>query len=271
MRTVAPLGAAAKVLRWRHVFNGEERQLGVLRRWLASLLPECPARDDVISVATELASNALRHTTSGRGGSFGVEITRDRYAVRVAVADDGGPAEPHVIEDPVAEHGRGLVLVRGLSVRSGVVGDRRGRLSWADVPWVDATETGPALLDPYEASIRDGEAALKRRFAGVHAWFGRSTLAWWALTGPDELVTAPSARELAGLLYRLQNASLRPRPAAAPQTRTHTVEQAKHRPEREPGLPCSVLGRGGHARLGTAVGPVGSRPHARGVLAGGGC
>ncbi len=45
---------------WQQVFEGKKRQLGVMRRWLASVLPECPARDDVISVATELASNAKR-------------------------------------------------------------------------------------------------------------------------------------------------------------------------------------------------------------------
>ena len=57
--------------------------------------------------------------------------------------------------------------------------------------------------DPYEAAIREGEASLARRFAHVPAWFGRSTMEWWALAGPDDLVTASSARELAGLLYRL--------------------------------------------------------------------
>jgi len=29
--------------RWRRDFPGEERQLGVLRRWLASLLPALPS------------------------------------------------------------------------------------------------------------------------------------------------------------------------------------------------------------------------------------
>jgi hypothetical protein len=43
---------------WRREFPGEGGQLGVLRRWLASLLPPCPARDDVVSVANELSSNA---------------------------------------------------------------------------------------------------------------------------------------------------------------------------------------------------------------------
>jgi serine/threonine-protein kinase RsbW len=254
------------------VFKGEERQLGVLRGWLASLLPESPSRDDVISVATELASNALRHTASGRGGWFGVEITWDRSTVRVAVADAGGPAEPHVIEDPAAEDGRGLLLVRGLSVRTGVVGDRRGRLMSADIPWAGASEVREAPQDPYEASIRDGEAVLARRFAGVHAWFGRYTLAWWALAGPGELVTAPSARELAGQLYRLQNAS-RPARSAAPQTHPHTVEQAEARRE----------GRHGHGAMCGALNRAATRvpapPSARlartrpltGILAGGGC
>ena len=36
----------AEGLRWRRAFPGEERQLSLLRRWIASLLPECPARDD---------------------------------------------------------------------------------------------------------------------------------------------------------------------------------------------------------------------------------
>jgi hypothetical protein len=34
----------------------------MLRRWLESVLPDRPARDDVACVATELGSNAIRHT-----------------------------------------------------------------------------------------------------------------------------------------------------------------------------------------------------------------
>lgn len=200
----APGAASAGASGSRQVFDGEERQLAVMRRWLTSLLPECPARDDVLSVATELASNALLHTASGNGGWFAVEVTWLESAVRVGVADGGGPAEPHVIEDPGGEHGRGLLLVHGLSLRTGVTGDRNGRLVWADVAWDGPHPTvSPAPLGLDEAAIRDGEAALARRFAGVPAWFGRSTRAWWALASPTELVTAPTAPELAALLYRL--------------------------------------------------------------------
>ena len=57
-----------------------------------------------------------------------------RDTIRVAVADAGSPLEPAVIEDPCAEHGRGLLLVRGLSWRMGITGGRSGRVIWADIP-----------------------------------------------------------------------------------------------------------------------------------------
>lgn len=191
--------------RWRRVFPGHQRELSQLRRWLSSLLPECPARDDVLSVATELGSNALEHTASGQdGGWFAVEVTWHQSTVQVAVADCGGPAEPKVISDPDGERGRGLLLVRGLSLRTGWTGDVRGRLVWAQMAWADQGVAVPSSSgDPYHASVRAGEQALARRFAGVPAWFGWSTLAWWADAGRAGLVSAPTAQELAALLYRL--------------------------------------------------------------------
>jgi hypothetical protein len=194
--TAAPPGLVPG-LRWRRVFPGHERQLGELRRWLASLLPAGPARDDAVIVACELAGNAIRHTASGQDGWFAAEVTW-----HATIADGGGPSQPYVIDDPGAEHGRGLQLVRGLSVRSGWCGDERGRLVWAHVAWQRPDgEAQPVAQDWYEAAIRDGEAALASNFAGVRAWFGRATLQWWALC-PSGLVTAASAEELAGLLRR---------------------------------------------------------------------
>ncbi|HEY5988586.1 MAG TPA: ATP-binding protein [Streptosporangiaceae bacterium] len=200
-------------LRWRRVFPGEERQISVLRRWLTSLLPDCPAREDAAYVATELGSNAVRHTASGRGGWLTVEVTWHRAVLRVAVADCGSQTWPRMIEDSADEHGRGLLLVRGLALHTGVCGDDRGRLVWADIPWPDPRAVPPpSWQEPYEAAIRDAEVALAKRFAGVHAWFGRSTMQWWALPRWGELITAPTARELAILLNDMLDA----RPAQPP-------------------------------------------------------
>jgi anti-sigma regulatory factor (Ser/Thr protein kinase) len=80
--------------RWRRDFPGNEAELWPLREWLARLLPDAPARDDEIMVAVELATNAVKHTASGQGGFFAVEITwhAQPATVRIAVADGGAPS-----------------------------------------------------------------------------------------------------------------------------------------------------------------------------------
>jgi hypothetical protein len=83
--------------------------------------------------------------------------------------------------DPAGERGRGLVVVAGLSTRTGVCGGPAGRLVWAEILWdADAAVPGPGR-DPYEAVAGAGQDMLAGRFAGIPAWFGRSTLQWWAL------------------------------------------------------------------------------------------
>lgn len=192
--------------RWRQVFRGDEAQIRGLRRWVTELLPECPARDDVITVASELAANAVKHTASGRGGWFAAEISWHATAVRIVVADQGAPGGPRLIDDPMAENGRGLQVVRGLSARTGAAGGPHGRLVWAEIPWAVDGPQPFAFPDGCELQIRDGEEFLAHRHAGVLAWFGRSTLQWWALTkwpGGGRLVTAESPQELSQLLNDL--------------------------------------------------------------------
>ncbi|HEY1918455.1 MAG TPA: ATP-binding protein [Streptosporangiaceae bacterium] len=106
-----------------------------LRQWLAACLPDKTQRDDIILVASELASNAVLHTASGRGGLFAVELNLLQGAIRVAVADGGAPVGPMLGDDVLGERGRGLLIVRGLATHSGVSGGCRGRLVWAELPW----------------------------------------------------------------------------------------------------------------------------------------
>jgi hypothetical protein len=220
-----------------------------LRRWLSALLPECPARGDLLSVATELGSNALEHTASGReGGWFAVEVIWHESMVLVAVADCGGPAEPRVVDDPHGERGRGLLLVRGLSVRTGWTGDQRGRLVWAQLAWPEDRAVPGSSGDPFQAVVREGEAALARRFAGVPAWFGWSTLAWWAVVGPAGLVSAPTAQELAGLLYRLLDGAGPAEPPAAGQAE---CSSASERLPPDPGRPSGTRNAAQWRRSGT--------------------
>lgn len=124
-------------LRYRRVYHGEETQIRDLRRWICGRFPECAARDDVLVVAAEFATNAVKHTGSGRGGYFTVQVSWHRTAVLVAVADEGAATGPSLAatRDPLAESGRGLQVVRGLATRYGVTGDRDGRVVWAELSW----------------------------------------------------------------------------------------------------------------------------------------
>lgn len=198
----SPAGHAAPpgdpALRWRRVFAGDEGQVREARRWLTGLLPPCPARDDIVLVASELCTNAIRHTASGRGGFFTLEVAWQGATVRVSVADAGAPTEPCLCDDPLAERGRGLLVISELCSRTGLSGDHRGRVVWGDVLW-DGPAPPPTAVPGHEAAIRDGLACLADRYHNVPAWFGRSTRQWWALTGrpgAGQLVTARTAREL---------------------------------------------------------------------------
>jgi anti-sigma regulatory factor (Ser/Thr protein kinase) len=152
---------------WRRVFPGDGHQLGVLRQWLASLLPDGPARDDLVLVATELASNAICHTASGQGGWFAVEVTLCRSVVRVGVTDGGGAGWPRVIENPAAERGRGLLLVRALSLRTGACRAGAGRLAWADIRWdVGGPAAAQSVAVAAPVSPPRGGAAFPRAAGG---------------------------------------------------------------------------------------------------------
>jgi serine/threonine-protein kinase RsbW len=129
---------------WR-IFRGRAAELARLRRWLVGLLPDTPARDDVVTIAVELATNAIQHTASGLGGVFIVEIRwlAEPPALRVTVADAGAPTRPKWPQRaPGTEtSGYGLYMVRKLASRTGVSGGRHARHVWGEVAW-----TGPLEL-----------------------------------------------------------------------------------------------------------------------------
>jgi hypothetical protein len=99
-----------RAYRWQRLFRGQESELRELRHWLIELLPDSPGRDDLISVAVELGTNAVQHTASGNGGWFTVEVACLGPVLRVSVTDEGaerGPslaADPADLTDPTAGH-----------------------------------------------------------------------------------------------------------------------------------------------------------------------
>jgi serine/threonine-protein kinase RsbW len=116
-----------------------------VRAFVACALAGCPAREALLTCASELAANAIAHTASGAGGVFSVEVVRPAAgAALVAVTDAGGPREPAIRQPSdspdlrdLAEGGRGLALVAALSSRWGYrdIGEASGRTVWAEATW----------------------------------------------------------------------------------------------------------------------------------------
>jgi len=123
--------------RCARTFPGERGQVRAARTFVASVMARCPARETLLTCVSELATNAIEHTASGRGGVFTVEVGRPRNGVAyVSVTDDGAPSAPAVRDaGDLAEGGRGLALVAACSSRWGFRDGARGRTVWAEVTW----------------------------------------------------------------------------------------------------------------------------------------
>ena len=115
-------------------YPGSIEHVSTVRADLRALLPDCPAADDVILCASELAANAARHSHSRfPGGTFTVRAAvYSDCQVRIEVEDNGG----HWItppDDPNGHHG--LDIVRALAKEWGVSGDHTTRTIWARFDW----------------------------------------------------------------------------------------------------------------------------------------
>ena len=118
------------------VFLGSPREIRNVREFVARVVDGCPLADDVVLLASEVASNAVVHTASGRDGTFTVVIRPGDKAIRVEVHDGGSETMPGVRPaDELARSGRGLGLVETLATRWGHLGDRDGRVVWFEVQW----------------------------------------------------------------------------------------------------------------------------------------
>jgi anti-sigma regulatory factor (Ser/Thr protein kinase) len=101
----------------KKVFPGTPEEARHARQWVAELLgPEHPLRDAAELVASELATNAVLHTVSGRGGgSFTVEVSFDGRAVLLWVLDEGSASQPLIAKTSDQDaFGRGLEIVNFL-------------------------------------------------------------------------------------------------------------------------------------------------------------
>ena len=120
------------LLSWARAFPGTAEQVGAARRFTADLLMGLPLLDDALIVVSELITNAVLHTESGKpGGLVTVQVSRWRHGVRIAVTDQGSRGTP-VICDPAAAggltgNGNGLWMVSCLASHLDWHDDASGR------------------------------------------------------------------------------------------------------------------------------------------------
>ncbi|MER5323458.1 ATP-binding protein [Streptosporangium roseum] len=134
-------GADARHGSWRREFPGEESSVPAARAWAHGLLAVRLAPgtlDDVVLLLSEVVTNAVAHSDSGRtaGGRMTVHVTRDRKSVHVEVTDDGSATSVPAVRVPEADSdgGRGLWLVDLLATAWGSHhDDEAGRSVWFEV------------------------------------------------------------------------------------------------------------------------------------------
>lgn len=114
-------------------FDGAATEAARVRRQIAAYLETCPAADDMVLIASELAANAIMHTRS-RGGSFTIRCQLSVGTARIEAEDLGGPwrqrnpgGRPH-----------GLDIIQALAGPDGwgtQLAGTGGRIVWARLSW----------------------------------------------------------------------------------------------------------------------------------------
>ncbi len=114
-------------------FCGRAEEAARVRREIADYLDNCPAADDMVLIASELAANTIMHTRS-RGASFRVRCQLSTQAARIEVEDMGGPWRPRLPGD----RPHGLDIIAALTGPDGwgtQPVENGGRIVWAQLTW----------------------------------------------------------------------------------------------------------------------------------------
>jgi serine/threonine-protein kinase RsbW len=115
-------------------FPGLPAAISLVRKVVADVTAGLPRADDVVLVACEYATNAIRHSPSGLpGGEFTVRVWIRPGWVRLEVVDQGTDDWIELPEGSFLgdESGRGLIVVAALADLWGHSGGR----VWAEITW----------------------------------------------------------------------------------------------------------------------------------------
>jgi nitrate/nitrite-specific signal transduction histidine kinase len=107
-------------------FESTPESARAVRRFVANALPPDAPVDDVVLIASELASNAIRHART----DYTVRLVTDDRLVRLEVSDESRIIP--TLQDLGDSH-RGLRIVDQLSEMWGVEPTEEGKTVWANI------------------------------------------------------------------------------------------------------------------------------------------
>jgi anti-sigma regulatory factor (Ser/Thr protein kinase) len=112
---------------------GRPRVVRDARTFVAKTLGELGSvTDTAVLLASELVTNAVRHSYSGApGGTVRLVILETADGVRIEVSDNGSPLSSPVVKDDVlSPDGHGLFLVESMAQQWGYLRDAAGTTVW---------------------------------------------------------------------------------------------------------------------------------------------
>jgi serine/threonine-protein kinase RsbW len=119
----------------QRTFPGRANQIARAREFTKRVLGTCPVTDEAVLLVSELATNALEHTSTGDGGQFRITICRNVTSLLIGVSDNGSVKTPEPGPlDPESQTGRGLELVELIADQWGYCGGEHGRTVWFELP-----------------------------------------------------------------------------------------------------------------------------------------
>jgi len=145
VRTQTP--RAPRAITFKRDYRGSSDQAQHVRADLVRVAAGCPVSEDLVLLASELATNAILHSRSGHPDrTFTVRaMLYPGDHAWVEVIDQGGKWTADEIDD---EHGRGLAIVAAVAGDGnwGFDGDAASRTAWFRLNWhPDAEERDPSV------------------------------------------------------------------------------------------------------------------------------
>ena len=131
-----PTPKAPEAITFESDYPGTADQARHVRADLARVASDCPVSDELVLLASELATNAILHSRSGHpAGTFTVRATLyPDHCAWVEVTDHGGTWAADEADD---EQGRGLAIVAAVAGADnwGIDGGTSSRAAWFRLNW----------------------------------------------------------------------------------------------------------------------------------------